>query len=473
VADLLVRSDVLATWFPELLSWDNATVGSPGLGHEHFHYCPIEIKFHAFELTADGHVAGSTDQLVYAAQVLIYADALARLQGYAAPAAYLLGRTWERGDERGDGCLDRLARVDIDRWLANRDLSLPNLVAHATAWIRRLRAEGSGWHVFPEPLVPEMYPHARNADDAPWHAAKFEIAERLGELTLLPAMNPERRAAAHAAGHRRWTDAAVSAAVLGVTSPAYAARLEAVLAANREARPTVIPDRITRAHPAWREVPPVEFFIDFETVSNLDDDFRRLPTVGGQPQIVQVGCGRVDSSGSWQFVQWTVDALESSEERRILDAWIGHMIEVCRAGGLPLADARLYHWSAAEPVNLETAYNAARMRHLDADWPMELPWFDVLERVIRAGPVAVTGAFNFGLKSIAKAMHSAGFISTMWSDGPTDGLKAMIGVWFAAREARDRCEPLPRHELMIEIARYNEVDCKVMAEVLRWLRANR
>jgi len=56
-------------------------------------------------------------------------------------------------------------------------------------WIRRLRAAGAGWHVLPEPSVPELYPHARNADDAPWHSAKREIAEALHELTLLPAMN--------------------------------------------------------------------------------------------------------------------------------------------------------------------------------------------------------------------------------------------------------------------------------------------
>jgi hypothetical protein len=473
VADLLVRSDVLATWFPELLSWEDATVGAPGLGHERFHYRAIDIKFHTFELAADGHVGGSADQLAYAAQALIHADALARLQGYAPPAAYLLGRTWQRGDERGAGCLDRLARVDVDRWLANREMSLADLAGHAAAWIRRLRAKGHAWHVFPEPSVPELYPHARNAQDAPWHAAKREISERLGELTLLPAMNPERRAVAHAAGYRRWTDAGVSAAVLGVTTAGYAARLDAVLEANRQTPPALIPHRMTFADPVWRDLRPVEFFVDFETVSNLDDDFVRLPAVGGQPQIVQVGCGRLGGSSSWRFVQWTADALDSEEERRILDAWLAHMTDVCRAAGVALANARIYHWSAAEPVNLETAYNAARTRHPDADWPVELPWFDVLQRVIRAEPVAVTGAFAFGLKAIAKAMHAAGFIPTTWGDGPTDGLGAMIGIWAAAHEARERGEALSGHELMAEIGRYNEVDCKVMAEVLGWLRANR
>lgn len=473
VADLLVRSDLLATWFPELLSWEEATVGASGLGADHHHYRPIDIKFHSFDLTTDGHAGGSASQLAYAAQVWTYAEALGRLQGYTPPSSYLLGRTWQHGDERGEGCLDRLARVDHDRWLANRETSLADLAAEGAGWIRRLRVEGSAWRVLPEPTVPELYPHARNSEDQPWHAAKREIADALGELTLLPAMNPERRAAAHVAGYRHWTDAGVSAATLGVTSNAFASRLDAVLAANRAPQPTVLPERIVRADPAWRHGPAVEFYVDFETVSNLDDDFSRLPDVGGQGQIVQIGCGHLDPTGGWEFAQWTVDALGALEEGRILGSWLDHMAKICSAAGQPLAAARINHWSPAEPVNLETAYNSARTRHPEADWPIDLPWFDILELVVRAEPVSVTGAFNFGLKAIAKAMHAAGFIATTWGDGPTDGLGAMIGTWSAARAAAAAGTAMSSDPLMVEIARYNEVDCRVMAEVLTWLRANR
>ncbi|MBI2755371.1 MAG: hypothetical protein HYX52_01550 [Chloroflexi bacterium] len=59
-----------------------------------------------------------------------------------------------------------------------------------------------------------------------------------------------------------------------------------------------------------------------------------------------------------------------------------------------------------------------------------LPWFDLLTQMVRAEPVAVRGAFNFGLKSIVKGMHAAGLIETTWTDGPTDGLGAMIGAWW-------------------------------------------
>jgi hypothetical protein len=71
------------------------------------------------------------------------------------------------------------------------------------------------------------------------------------------------------------------------------------------------------------------------------------------------------------------------------------------------------------------------------------PWFDVLERVFSAEPVAVTGAFNFGLKSIAKAMHAAGFISATMGSGRTDGLGAMVAA--AARETATHGMPLSAH----------------------------
>ncbi len=49
--------------------------------------------------------------------------------------------------------------------------------------------------------------------------------------------------------------------------------------------------------------------------------------------------------------------------------------------------------------------------------------------------MTVRGAFDFGLKSIAKAMHAAGLIETTWGDGPTDGLGAMVGAWWCDAEA--------------------------------------
>ena len=63
-----------------------------------------------------------------------------------------------------------------------------------------------------------------------------------------------------------------------------------------------------------------------------------------------------------------------------------------------------------------------------------------------------------------------GLIDTEWGDGPTDGLGAMIGAWWCAHEAEGRGVSMLEVELMQKIRDYNEVDCKAMMEIVRYLR---
>jgi hypothetical protein len=468
--DLLVRSDLLGRIVDEGLDPDEATVGAPGVGARAWHYRVVDIKFRVLDLLKDGRAAG--DLLPYMAQVWVYNAALGRIQGYLPPAAHLLGRSWTQGRDRGEGCLERLARVDHDRVL-NDQSTVAEVVSAGLGWVRRLRQEGAAWDVLPEPSVPELYPHMRHGQDAPWHTAKAAIARALGELTLLPAMTPQRRLAAHRQGIRRWDDPRVSAGSLGITTPSFAAKCDAVLAANRTDAPDILlPERLQAADPAWRTPAALEFYVDFETVNNLNDDFSQLPRAGGQTLIFQIGCGRWTDQGEWAFGQWTVDRLHEPDEARMIDAWVAYMDGFRTERGLAWDAVRLVHWSPAEKAFLVNAYNAAAKRHPEAHWP-DLPWFDALVQVARPGPLTVQGAFDFGLKSIAKAMHAHGLIETSWGDGPTDGLGAMVGAWWCDGEAARRGSSMRDLELMQQIGAYNEVDCRAMAEVLRWLRANR
>jgi predicted RecB family nuclease len=49
----------------------------------------------------------------------------------------------------------------------------------------------------------------------------------------------------------------------------------------------------------------------------------------------------------------------------------------------------------------------------------------------------------------------------------------MIGAWWCDAGAERMGVTMPQIELMAETGRYNEVDCRSMAEVLGWLRQNR
>ena len=466
--DLLIRSDELQRLFPGALSEEEAAASSPGLGFWPWHYRVVDIKFTTLDLLAGGEVSGSGSKLAYKAQLFIYNRALGRLQGHTPSHSYLLGRGWKQRKERGDSFMERLGPVS--HYGRTRSGSTEELTSEACEWLRRVRSQGSGWKVLPSPDVPELWPNMGSTRDAPWHGAKGRIAEELGELTLLWQVGLKNRHTGHEAGVYDWRDASCTADLLGFTKGTRQPVLQALLEINKSAAgPNVQPSRLHNGDPVWRDS-ALEFYVDFETVTDLDDDFSKLPSKGGQPLIFMIGCGHVEN-GSWVYECFTANDLTEPSEEKIIEDWHAHMADVSRRLGDPDKEPRVIHWSHAETSTMETSYNSAVKRHADKSWP-KLRWFDFLSNVMRVEPVVVRGAMNFGLKSVARAMRSHGHIQTTWEDGPTDGLGAMVGAWWSAGEAQRLGVDMAQVDLMREIERYNEVDCKVMMEIVAYLRAN-
>lgn len=470
VVDLLVRSDVLGQLSPGAFVGDPLELAAIGLSHGR-HYRVVDVKFRTLDLLKTGGLSTSPSDLDTLAQAWVYNEALGRVQGYTPPASYVAGRAWKQGDERGNRCWERLARVPHDTLVRGRGIDLRETVQQAAAWIRRVRTEGAEWRVLPLPSVPELWPNMKADQDGPWHDAKAKIGLALADLTLLPRVNMTHRARAHDAGVTRWDDPRVSAELLGISSEKEAAIVDAVLAVNRPGGDPVRPQRLVTGTQEWRQRAEVEAFVDFEFLQDLDDDFASFPRKGGQSVIFQIGCGTY-RDGEWRFRQFTVDELSLAAEARMIDDWLAHLHALAAEAGRDVTDSRLVHWSPAETSNFERAYDNARVRHPDRDWPV-LSWFDLLREVVQAEPLVVRGAFSFSLKPIARSLHALGHIQTHWGDGLADGAGAMAGAWNAAIEAKRKGVTLGETEVMGEIARYNEVDCRVMAEILDYLRRER
>jgi len=470
VVDLLVRSDVLGQLSPGAFVGDPLELAAIGLSHGR-HYRVVDVKFRTLDLLKNGGLSTSPSDLDTLAQAWIYNEALGRVQGYTPPASYVAGRAWKQGEERGNRCWERLARVPHDTLVRGRGIDLRETVQQAAAWIRRVRTEGAEWRVLPLPSVPELWPNMKADQDGPWHDAKAKIGLALADLTLLPRVNMTHRARAHDAGVTRWDDPRVSSELLGISSEKEAAIVDAVLAVNRPGGETMRPARMVAGTQEWRQRAEVEAFVDFEFLQDLDDDFASFPRKGGQSVIFQIGCGTYQG-GEWRFRQFTVDELSLAAEAKMIDDWLAHLHTLAAEAGRDVTASRLVHWSPAETSNFERAYDNARARHPDRDWPV-LSWFDLLREVVQAEPLVVRGAFSFSLKPIARSLHALGHIQTHWGEGLADGAGAMAGAWNAAIEAKRKGVTLGETEVMGEIAAYNEVDCRVMAEILDYLRRER
>ena len=473
IPDFLIRSDVFDRLFPDHPdpyggpASDDPAAGAPG----GWRYVVVDAKFTTLRLFGEkprrGNMPGEINNggsfPAYKAQLFLYSAALARLQGCAPRRAFLLGRGWKQGSDRGANALERLGPVSVTPELAETTMA-------AVRWIRRLRKDGANWRVLPEPSLSELRPPSPGDADWPWKGAIRKIIEKLDDPVRLWQVGAAKRDEAATKGITSWRDPRVTAASVGVTGTDTESVLNAILDVNRSPGPIVRPRRVTAAENAWRKQSRLEFFVDFETVNDANDDFSRFPEKGGQPLIFMIGCGHLED-GEWRFSCFIADRLNAAAEAAVIDSWIEHMRSVRRQLGVtqtPLA----FHWAHAERSTLEGAYNSACRRHKDKDWANspEFVWFDLLQNVVKAQPVVVRGAFGFGLKEIAKTLHGHGLIETSWDDSPVDGLGAMVGAWHCDREAAEKGIRLADTELMQEIQRYNEVDCRVMQEIVKYLR---
>ncbi len=475
--DLLVRSDWLNRLTDEgSISTSEEHRSAPALESD-YHYRVVDVKFSTLRFSADNlylldsHGSHSS----YKAQLAIYNRALGRLQEYEPPQAYLLGRNWmyvQRNREyRGKHAMERLAPVDF----SNMDRNYYDIAEEAIRWFRRVRKEGRGWQVFPEPSVPELWPNAKNSQSYPWDHAKAEIVERYKDITRLWQVGFKERQLAHEQSIYTWDDATLTPEIMGITGEKKALTLKKIIEVNRESNTDfVLPPIIDNNRGGWQQKSALEFFVDFETVNTIDDDFSTFPQPGGEELIFMVGCGYESPDGDWDFKVFTADELSVSEETRIIEEWFQHMREVSdRVLNERSALPKIFHWSYAE---LNFMKSAQRNREEAAggatlpEWP-ELPWFDFL-KVMRAVPVVVKGAFGFGLKAIAKNLYKHGLIETSWEDGPVDGLGAMVGAWYCNRQVAETGQSMRDMNYMQEIENYNEVDCKVMWELVNYLREN-
>ena len=470
--DLLFRSDILAKIFPSALSNAAASQAAPGLPGATWHYLIVDVKFITLELRRDGILSHSQNFKASKVQAFICNRALGKLQKYEPSVAFLLGRGWKQkiaGTEHNSSdCMDRLGPIITERQTDEGE-ELTSLANEAADWMRRLRKDGKTWSVLPKPSMEELRVNAK-ASQSHWSDAVQKILIQTEDLTTLFRVSVKNRSLANSKGIERWSDPRVNAETIGISGDIQVPRFNALLHINRElSGKPVSPEEILANRSNWHKEPDLEFYVDFEIVNTLNIDLSAFPDVTGTELIFMIGCGHIEA-GKWQFESFVANRLTEKSEEIMIDDWFNHMNKIYERIN-PEEIPQVLHWSNAEVNWLETGSHSARKRHPNQNWP-PLKWFDFLEMVVKAEPVAIRGSHNFGLKSVAKALNSLNLINLDWPKGPTDGLGAMVGAWWCDQEAQSRGCTLSDIPLMNEIKAYNEIDCLAMKEIVYYLRKN-
>ena len=451
IIDILIRSDFLSklvdepSLTDEEISMSASTLGKP------YHYVVIDIKFSTLPLRADGvHLLNSGSYPAYKAQCLVYTEAVGLIQGFTAPHSFIMGRRWKinKGDiiHRNETCLNRLGKISYN----SIDIDYKSRTREAIKWVREVRKSGNKWTVNPPSRI-ELYPNMC-VDSGKWNCEKEKIADRIGEITNIWYVGVKHRNFAIEKGITSWRDSECTTQKMNING-VRAKTIDAILDINRQNIDKIRPAVIKTNFCDWRKECN-ELYVDFETLSDIFSEFSSLPEQPKTDMIFMIGIGWSDS-GQWRYKNFTCSKPTQEEESRIMNEFVQFVLD--------RGNPKIHYWHAEK-----TFWNSAEAKHdlISNNWKIR-KWSDLC-KLFQEEPIVIKDCFKFGLKAIAKAMRKHGMISTQNESECSNGATAMITAWKTYEESED---PKNSNE-MKDIMRYNEFDCKVLWEILTFLRKN-
>lgn len=472
VADIIIRSDWINKLFDErVIPEEDEKIRSPKLDVD-YHYLVIDIKWTTLYLCSNGKLIRNCYRFPsYKAQLAIYNAAIGQLQGYTSNKSYILAKSYKYKcnsiEYSGYNCFERLGVIDYSDF----DKSYLDRTYKGIHWIRNVRYNGKNWSCLP-PSIPELYPNMSNQFDSPYHEVKKKLADKIDELTQIWMIGPKNRFIAHSHDVYKWSDPNCNSSVLGL-SEKRGSTVNKILDINRNIDNNILPLKIKNNDYNWKDKEVLDFYIDFETLNKCflskKNNLSNCKEISGLIFLIGVG---YEIEGKWIYKKFLLENAEIDEEKDIISKFIGfieslvsdHMKEN-NIKSRSLCYPRFFHWSNAELTFIKNADK--RHRNIWDKWIKgNVTWVDCC-KIFQKEPITIKGARNFKLKDIAKQMYKFKMIDTCWDSesSVTGGLSAMMEAVKYYKEKSDK-------NIINDIVKYNEVDCKTVYEIVKYLRNN-
>lgn len=478
IADFVVRSDFINEIFEErILSEEESVIKASKLKGQ-YHYVVIDAKWTTMTLMKDGLTIYNEHRFpAYKGQLLIYNCALGQLQGYTPPKAYILAKAWHHvsGNERGYNCFTKLGHINY----MDSDNSYIKKTVDAIKWVREVQNNYKKMTLDP-PSRPELYPNMSNRNDTPYHSLKVELANNIKELTQICHVGHSHRQNAHNNGVYKWDDENCNSEILGITGEKLSNLVDAIIKINRDSDKLIEPDIVTDNINNWQEKHQLDFYIDFETLLGaLYEKVINLEDSEADNQILfMIGVG-YERNNKWIYKEFTMSKITRAEEGKIMNDFIEYIEDIItkymkdnKIKNKKICQPRFFHWSHAERSTLNIVDQRHNKRY--SKWLKTIQWIDMYQ-VFKNTPIVIKGAFDFGLKTIARAMESHNMIKIKWpSGGPSDGADAMGQAinYYRNINSKNSSQNNKNNKIMQSIIDYNEIDCKAIYEIVTYLRNN-
>lgn len=485
VADIVIRSD----WINRLYKREVIPSNEIKTLDNRYYYVVIDIKYTSMTLCANGYTIRNDGRFKgYKGQLLIYTIALGMIQNYIPTKAYIMAKNWKidkKNDEtEGFNCYDLLGVIDYN----NFDRQYIQSTSDAISWLNKMRQYGSKWDPN-NPRINEMCVNMCNVNDEPFHTIKREILEKTKDPTAIWMVSPENRAKTFALGITKYTDKKCTIETLGLNPDNKRTKIiDSILKINQQNKIKILPEHIQDNRNNWKTEYPTDFYIDFETVNDIFiesdiniKDARNLGTfifMIGVYYKIKVNGGANEANGvngGYKYKCFKAKKYKQKEEKKIINKF-NNFINKIKAEQDPdnSYPIRFFHWSHCENTLLSSALIKHELYNLFNPLTTintNIAWIDLCDIFIKE-PIVINGLTNFKLKDVAKAMKNHEMIETEWdiTSPISDGLNAMhlAGRYYIKKRQQSLTEN--DKKIFQDIIKYNEIDCKVMLDIVNYLR---
>jgi hypothetical protein len=301
----------------------------------------------------------------------------------------------------------------------------------------------------------------KNDKDGIYRKIKLDISDKIYEITSIWWCGYKYREKAHCKNIYSWKDKKLTAAVMDFKSDSSVGKtIDYILDMNRgeyKKKLIRVDDLILTNN--WRKNDDfLEIYIDFETLNgNI-----------GQVDMNEIQSGHIFMAGvGWEedrefkFKSFILEEKNDTYEYNMISS-MWEFIEN-KKKELNKKEIKLIHYTHAE-ISFYKIFKNKHNKVIDINNFNRLD----LHKVFIDNNVIVKGALNFSLKTIAKAMNKCKMIETTW-DNDMNGLNAMMLAYNIYNNS-NRVDI--EDNVMKNIIKYNMIDCKVMWEILLYLRTN-
>tara|TARA_Y100000996_G_scaffold97928_1_gene70368 strand:+ start:6135 stop:7775 length:1641 start_codon:yes stop_codon:yes gene_type:complete len=438
--DIIIEINLFISIFPKIKNYPLHLIKNK--------YILINLSYSTLNLKNDLSECLNEGVLPYKKCVLYgFSKCIERLEGYK-PHTFIIGKEYYYKKTQ-------LSKNEFISFVKH-DTTIINKFTDAYQWITLLRKDFKNIKIEDKPTHKELYPNMNNKE-SDWEKEKLKLANEIKEITLVWNITYDERCSLHEKNIYCWDDPKL----LPELKESKKKNIQEQMIHMNKTNDILIYPRKNVSNPL-REVLKEEeknnIFFDVESFLTIDekvDFFNKKDEKYNNPILAILGFFYKGS-----FYDFTIQKYDIKDEKIIVKKFSDKLWSIYKDYGR----INIFHWGHAECKYMEYIHEI----YGDIDFP-DYILVDLLDH-FRLEPIIVQGVFQFGLKSIGKALYNNGLIETTWDESNDNGLDAMIKFKEICKNPKKI--PLKRYLEIKDIIYYNQIDCKVLQDIYFLLKKN-